>query len=501
VSRWLPLAAVAAYLATVAVMASGLVANLPWDTDVAAPFVLAERLRGHGDVLIPHYGSWSVLWTLLATRGLPGHDALWAALGYVFCVAGAALVGWATSRVAGRWAGITAFAIAIVVGPYALRSQLTVIFHVLPPFTAALLAAYLVVLARPRPRVALAAAVGVVAGVNAASDALGWPAAVVPFALASALLFAATRRRSVALCAGALLAAALISAVATDIVMRHLGYHVIGLDLTHAQLSALAGNIRHLARMVALLGGANYALPGGYPPEPLRIVIALLAAAGVAASVICAVKQLLARTDPLRRAYACYWGASVALLGLSFVLTTNAVALGAGSANYLLTFAPAAGAGVAMLASTSERARLVTGLAVVLLAVTNLVGIAQGHADTPKGAVGTYKSQILATLERDGVSRGYAGYWDAQNLSWQTDMRLLMAPVQPCANALCSFDFSTIRSWYEPHPGPSFLIVDPTNGVVAAAPPFARRARARYGFGPLTVYVFGFDIARYITAG
>ena len=62
--------------------------------------------------------------------------------------AGATAVGWATSRVAGRWAGVTAFAIATVVGPYALRSQLTLIFHVLPPFTAALLAAYLVVLAR-----------------------------------------------------------------------------------------------------------------------------------------------------------------------------------------------------------------------------------------------------------------------------------------------------------------------------------------------------------------
>lgn len=500
-SRWLPAAAVVAYLATVAVMAHGLVTNLPWDTDVAAPFVLAERLRGHGDVLIPHYGSWSVLWTLLATRGLPGHDALWSALGYVLCVAGAALVGWATARVAGRWAGITAFAIAIVVGPYALRSQLTVIFHVLPPFTAALLGAYLVVLARPHPRVALAVAVGAVVGVNAASDALGWPAAIVPFALASALLFAGTRRATVALCAGVLLCAALISAIATDVVMRHLGYHVIGLDLTHAQLSALAGNIRHLARMVALLGGANYALPGGYPPEPLRVLIALLAAAGVVAAVVSAVKQLLAGTDPLRRAYACYWGASVVLLSLSFVLTTNAVALGAGSANYLLTFAPAAGAGVAVLASTSERARLATGLAVVLLAVTNLVGIAEGHADTPKGAVGAYKSQILDTLERDGVSRGYAGYWDAQNLSWQTNMRLLIAPVQPCGDVLCSFDFSTIRSWYEPHAGPSFLIVDPTNGVVAKAPPFARRARARHRFGPLIVYVFGFDIARYILKG
>src|SRR5262249_53923823 len=162
---------------------------------------------------------------------------------YVFCVAGAAAVGWATSRVAGRWAGVTAFAIAIVVGPYALRSQLTVIFHVLPPFTAALLAAYLVVLARRRTRSMLAVAVGVVAGVNAASDSLAWPAAVVPFAVAAAMLYAVTRRASIAVCAGALLSAAVISAIATDVVMRRLGYQVIGLELTRAHVSSLPGNI------------------------------------------------------------------------------------------------------------------------------------------------------------------------------------------------------------------------------------------------------------------
>ena len=501
-SRWLPGATVVAYLVTVVVMAPGLVAALPWDTDVAAPFVLAERLRGHGAVFIPHYGSWSVLWTLLATRSLPGHVELWEALGYTLCVAGAVAVGWATWRVAGRWAGVTAFAIAIVVGPYALRSQLTVIFHVLPPFTASLLAAYLVAVARSSARssIVLGVVVGIVAGVNAASDALGWPAAIVPFAVAAAVLFATTRRRAVLAGSGALLGTAVASAIATDVVMRRLGYHVIGLDLTHAQLGALAGNVRHLGRMVALLGGANYALPGGYPPEPLRIVLALLAATGVAAAVFCAVKLLLARAEPLRRAYACYWGASVVLLSLSFVLTTNAVALGAGSANYLLTFAPAAGAGVALLASTSARARLAAALAVVFVGVTNLVGITQGHADTPKGAIGFYKSRIVETLERDGVRRGYAGYWDAQNLTWQSDMRLLVAPVQPCGERLCPFHFSTIESWYGEGPEPSFLIVDPTNGVVGTAPPFAERAAAGYRFGPLTVYVFRYDIARYIHA-
>jgi hypothetical protein len=213
---------------------------------------------------------------------------------------------------------------------------------------------------------------------------------------------------------------------------------------------------------------------------------------------VCAAKYVLARTEPLRNAYACYWGVSVLLLSLSFVLTTNAVALGAGSANYLLTLAPAAGAGVAMLASTSPRGRTAAALAVGVVAVSNLVGIARGHADTPEGAIGTYKSRIVAMLEHERARHGYAGYWDAQNLSWQSDMRLLVAPVQPCGDALCPFDFSTIASWYRARPGSSFLIVDPTNGVISTAPGFAHEAVAVRRFGPLTVYVFPYDIARHI---
>jgi hypothetical protein len=102
-------------------------------------------------------------------------------------------------------------------------------------------------------------------------------------------------------------------------------------------------------------------------------------------------------------------------------------------------------------------------------------------------------------LEREGVSRGYAGYWDAQNLTWQTRMRLLVAPVTRCTTTqLCPFDFFTIRSWYVPHAGGSFLLLDDTNDVIAGAPPFVRNAKDARRFGPLTLYVFDYDIARHI---
>jgi hypothetical protein len=505
--RWLAVLTAAAYVLTVAANAPGLIDALYWDTDVSAPFVLAERLRGHGSVFIPHYGSWTVLWWLLATRHLPGHRELWEATGYPFAVAAAALLGWATARVAGRWAGLTAAATALVVGPFALRSLLTVIFHVLPPFTAAVLGAYLVTLRRRRSVAAgatVAVFVGLLAGANAASDALLWVAGIAPFAIASAVFYASTRRRDVAVQAAVTLAVAVASALVTNVLMHGLGYKVVGLELKRAQLGDLAGNMRHLGRMVALLGGANYALPGGYPREPLRIVIALLAVLGVAAAIVAGVRSIARREEPVARAYACYWATSALLLGLSFIATTNAVALGAGSVNYLLPLALASGAGVGLLAAGSIRGQLIAAAGVAFVGVVNISGIAQGHAGTPKGAIGTAEPQLVRLLEKEGVTRGYAGYWDAQNLTWQSSMRDLVAPVANCGDGLCAFNFSTIRSWYDPHRRSSFLILDPTTSFLTETPAVTHDAAASYRLGPLRIYLFNYDLARIIrppTAG
>src|SRR5204863_204009 len=81
-------------------------------------------------------------WLLLATRGLPGHQDLWEALGYAFTVMAALLLGWATTRVAGRWGGVTAGAAALLVSPFALRPLMTLFYHVPNPFTAGVLGPY-----------------------------------------------------------------------------------------------------------------------------------------------------------------------------------------------------------------------------------------------------------------------------------------------------------------------------------------------------------------------
>ncbi len=151
---------------------------------------------------------------------------------------------------------------------------------------------------------------------------------------------------------------------------------------------------------------------------------------------------------------------------------------------------------MALLAMHSRPGQLAVALAVATVGAVNMAGIVHGRAGGLP-ALETFAQPIQQLLEREGVRRGYAGYWDAQNLSWQTDMHLLVSPVVNCGELLCPYRFFTIRSWYVKTGGPTFLLVDPTNNVILA-PPFAARATSTHHFGPLTVYLFDYDIARHI---
>ena len=124
-------------------------------------------------------------------------------------------------------------------------------------------------------------------------------------------------------------------------------------------------------------------------------------------------------------------------------------------------------------------------------------GVADGRAEITGLVVQHYEQPLRAFLDRERVTRGFAAYWGAQNLSWQSGMKLHIAPVSNCGDDLCPNNIFTIRSWYEPRGGPTFLLVDPTVNVIHA-PPFAARARAIRRFGPMTVYVFDFDIAQHV---
>lgn len=494
--RWLPALAGAAYVATVLTLWHGLVENNNWDTDAVAKLVVADRLRGSGPVHISHYGEWTTFWWLLATRWLPGHRDVWTATGYAFTLLSAALLAWATSRVAGRWAGATAAATTLIVGPFALRSFLsTTGAHAVTAFAAVLVAAVFVFVTRTTSWVPVLAG-GVVTGANAASDPLLWTAGIVPFTLAAALFAWTTRRRDVVWRAGTFLVVSAVTSAVTNVVMHALDFRVGGLTVALSAPRDWPAHVEHLARELALLGGANYAIPGRYPHEPLRVAVALLTYAAVVAPVVAAVK--LRRGDAVRRAYAVYWAAAVVLLCALFVMTPNAADLGPKSVNYLLTLTAAAGAAIGLLAANRRRAQLVVGVCVAFVASVNIASIVAGRAEiTGVVALPRHKDAIVRVLEHAHTTRGYAGFWSAENLTWQTGMRLLVAPVNNCGAQLCPNKLFTIASWYEQRGGKTFLLVDGTIPDIHA-PPFAAKAVEIEHFGRLTLYLFDYDIARHV---
>ena len=69
------------------------------------------------------------------------------------------------------------------------------------------------------------------------------------------------------------------------------------------------------------------------------------------------------------------------VLCLVFVVTPNAAALGPKSVNYLLTLAPAAGAGLALLAARSGVGSSWSRFGVATIAAVNIAGVVQGRAE------------------------------------------------------------------------------------------------------------------------
>jgi hypothetical protein len=500
--EWLPALSAAAYVATVAVSFPALVRALYWNSDAAGAFTLADLYNGHGHVEIPRFGWWSSLWWLLATRNAPGHAQLWEITGYAFALAGAAIVGWVTWRIAGRWAGVAAAAIAVAVGPAALYPLLTVNFHTSTPFTAVVLGGYLVAL-RQSSSWLLAVAVGVLAGVNAASDPLLWVAGVGPFVVGAAVLVFASRRRDAAVRAAVTLGVITVGFFATGSLMRAVGFHVHPVGVHRAGVHDLAPNIIKLGKSIAQVFGANHFFPGVYPDPALRYAITLLAFAGVGGTVFVAARLIMRRAEPTVRAYASYWAASAVLLGIAFCVTNQGTGVGpGGGVNYLLSLAPATAVGVALLAAPSYAGRVAVSLAVAFIGAVNVAGVAAGRAEKHAGAE-TYGTQLVRLIESKGVTHGYAGYWDAHSLTWKSGLRVVLAPVQACPDAhdtLCRFHLGfTVDSWYDERPGPSVLIVDPPAWLAFTPPPSLGKPYSTERFGPnITVYFFRHDLARHV---
>ncbi|MFI5302208.1 MAG: hypothetical protein ACHREM_29305, partial [Polyangiales bacterium] len=107
-------------------------------------------------------------------------------------------------------------------------------------------------------------------------------------------------------------------------------------------------------------------------------------------------------------------------------------------------------------------------------------------------------ARFLSTLAQgEGLKYGYAAYWVAAPLTWESNMQVEVYPVAPCAApaGLCTYPWHEISSWYTPRPGiRTFLVTDPRYGPTPSDFKLGDPVEV-VSYGEYKVYVYGFDIA------
>ncbi len=166
------------YVALVLTHLSHMLVNVYGNADASSAPVLGEfyAARAGSNVIMANLPWFSTLIFELATKWLPEHHLIWELGPYLFGLLSIALMAWATWRVAGRWAAAVTAVILLCAGPPVLELMLWLNDHTTTWYSLALLAAFLVLIAERGatigwlPLTVLTLFVGVIVGVNAASD-------------------------------------------------------------------------------------------------------------------------------------------------------------------------------------------------------------------------------------------------------------------------------------------------------------------------------------------
>jgi hypothetical protein len=518
---WAPLVVAAAYLVTLATQLNQLLASSYLNADAASAPVIGELFgerTGHSLVVLGHLGWFSTLLFELATRWLPLHRQIWEAVPYAMALCSAALVGWGAWRVAGRWAGAIAATIMICAGPTTLSLLFVLNDHAPTWFTLALLAAFVVLLEQRADTLSgvwpavLALAVGVVLGVNAASDILLTIAGAVPFLLAVGCTWVLYPSRSTAR-AGMFAIASSLAAIVSGVLLHALMHHenVIAANDPRTKLlvaaEAVGTNFKLWWQSIALLGNGDFFGQTLGFSTALALVCATMTIAAVLVGPRLARGELARALAARRRgpqeneqsarlAWCVYWASSLLLLSAAFILSGVPEN---GSSRYLVGVIYAAAALVPLLGDRGLPARAAVTAGATLYAFTGWLALAQHRIGPPATPSDQLAGEVARIASQEHLSVGYAGYWDAAPITWATHLRIKVFPVDDCDGnqRLCAFELHLITSWYSPRPGVrTFLLSDPAYPAVPSAPtPDLGKPIAVHQLGSVTMFVFSYDIA------
>jgi len=505
-----------------------------WNSDYASGFTLPTtlvRAGTGGNTVIGTTGAWVALWFGLLTARLPLHRQLWELAPTGLFVLSAVAIGWSVSRVANRRAGTLAALIVLVASPRALYFFMAPVAHNTVYPVTALLGAYLLWLCRVDVRRrsiawAVPPIAGIALGTCIASDALVIVTGVIPFALTAILVLARRERRSRAMTASALttVIVALPVAKLTSTVMGSLGYVTLPPSTETASLSTLS---LHAELMWEGLKG----LFNGYLSETgasglrsaLGVVCELIMVIGLLCVLVAGVLTIVRLLrDGLRRlpqtrgrlarnVHVIYWAGSAATTCVAFALSQRTEYV---HESYYATLIFSVAAIVVLLPRPRGAGRWLLSGATSIFFAASIVGLTSHYmqsyvlpiARTPGYAsrlyvpsFARYERQITAFARAADAVEGYAGYGDASNLTWSSDERLLVRPVELCdlqvGVGICPFFLARVPAWYRPERRRTFLLVDRTEIYLSALPGGLGKPIARRAFGPVEVYVYPYDLA------
>jgi hypothetical protein len=486
------------------------------DADISSATVIGElfpKAPSGASTVLGYHPWYSTLWFELATRWLPGHRHVWEVGPWVASVIGIALVGWATAKVAGRWAGWLVAIVLVCAGTRLLRIQFGSDIHGATAVNVCFLDAFLVLLVlrggrigRPLVHLLMCALIAIVTAIGLSSDVLLMPAGVVPFVAAGLMQLrwapGAIGRR-IALTTSVIGAASIVVAEVAIAAMHRVHVYTGAHTINFARYDDLVGNVVHYFQSLADLFNGDF----GGAAITARSTLELACAVVVAFAFVVAVRVGLDQIDRLRavepplsaarEAHVGFWFAAVVLTSAAFVLS-SIVNLSLG--RYIV----AVGYGVVVLAAVSLAgrgyvARVVGVAAACVLIAGSVVALADRDlASNPWHYPRNADARLISTFAQgEGLKYGYAAYWVAAPITWESKLGVEVYPVITCPapSGLCTYPWHEISSWYKPRPSTrSFLIADPRYGPPPSDFHLGKPDEV-VTLGDYALYVYGYDIA------
>ncbi len=493
---------------------------------VIAPVLgkLAGEAPPGSHVLIGHHPWYEEYLFLRATAGLSFYRQLWELSPMLWTFLGFGILAWAAWRALGGLAALLTTAALICLGSLGRFIFFAFNWHGLTVVHTILIAAALVWLAPRAAEIswpvlcALAAALGLIGALPTASDALFPFWALIPMCItAGAMAYrSAGRARWTPLAFAAItLLVSLLAGRVVGHLVRDGGVGTIPFSYTF--VGSMKGAVNNFEQL--LVGWMNLGAGGFFGmPVNLRGLAALASGLFILAALVLGLwevrrlvrarqsesvdadgpRVLLGRaTATPRLAYVTFWTSSLLLQSAVFI-GTSVPKLKTGSIRYALAGYIAIMALMPLLTRRGWVWRIGLSAAVCVFALSAIFQLARQPYDPYGHFPGPPQAQAVLRFARaHDVDYGYAGYLDAPDLTWLTRFHLQIYPVHAgCGpEGLCPSN-ARINTWYLPRPGTrSMLIADPAAPGLPSIPPSFGHPLAMAHVGPMTLAVYGFDIA------